>query len=267
MSLANEYLEYCKKYNAIWEYLQAKSKPLEEITSDICKYRMYFDSYGRWYNIFSEVGVAYIDDSIVDLSNLKNSKFNDMALFSKEGNFLLNKRYILPIKDMVGNVIALVGWYRDSKKYITTPSKFFSKDCLFFGMEQLGNTGIGKSYFLVEGIFDALSLRSLGLNAVAQMGIIAGRKKEILYGLFSRLVAIPDNDTQGKKVLTEDKWSLPINASYFRWRGEMGIDENTGESINIKDIDMLCNLYEESEVKSLLISCLRSSERIITIEL
>ena len=137
---------------------------------------------------------------------------------------------------MVGNIVALIGWFPDEKKYITTPSRLFSKKCLFYGMEQLSMTGIGKNYFIVEGIFDSLSVRSLGYNCVAMMGISVSRYTEVLYSLFKNIVAIPDNDNEGRRVITEDRWRLPSNGKYLRLKG------------NCKDIDDVLKVYDMSNV-------------------
>ena len=275
MSLREEYEDYCLRFKKIWNYLSKCSKPLDEMVSDICKIRLYFGAEERWGNLFSEIGLAYVSEETCDYSKMNIKEYEDLGLFSEDEYFLLNERYIIPIRDMLGNIIALVGWYPDNKKYITTASKFFSKDCLFFGMEQLSKTGLGKPYFLVEGIFDCLSLRSLGFNAVAQMGINASRIKEYLYGMFGKLIGVPDNDTQGRGVLKSNKWRLPSNASYLRWSGNLQQEEESAEEtedegnkgIQIKDIDKICNLFEEDDVKDMLNSCINERKRVIKIEL
>ena len=264
VDVAEDYREYCEKFNAVWQYLSRYSKGFDSIVDDICEYRLYFDSKDRWSKVLKEMGVLFIEEGACDYTKLNTSKFDDMALFSKEGRFLLDGRYIVPVRDMLGNIIALIGWYPDTKKYVTTPSKYFVRDCLFFGMEQIGKSGIGKPYFVVEGIFDSLCLRSLGFNAVAQMGIKDSRVKSLLYGLFGRVVAIPDNDGVGRKVILDDKWDLPRNASYFRWKGNLKYGD---EEIYIKDIDKLCSMFDDEDLINLLNGCLSAKGRVISIEL
>lgn len=263
-SLAEDYKEYCSNFKRVWGYLQSHSKPLDDIVSEICEHRLYFDSHEKWKNILSDIGVVCVDEDTCDYDVLKVDRYKDMALFSDDGYFILNKRYVFAIKDMLGNIVALVGWYPDNKRYITTPSKYFTKNSLFFGMEQLGKTGIGKEYILVEGIFDCLSIRALGFNCVAQMGIDSSRVKKSLYGLFKKLVGIPDNDKQGRRVLANDLWYLPRNSCYLKWVGSLGEGE---DAIHIKDIDKFCNLFEESSVKELLSSCFKSNSRVVKVEL
>lgn len=264
--LGSEYKDYCNKFNAVWKYLKSCSKDFSTIVNEVCEHRLYFNSHDRWSKILSEVGIVYVSKDTCDYSRFKGDEFKDLALFSKEGNFLLNERYIIPVRDMMGNIVALIGWYPDRKKYITTPSKFFSKDCLFFGLEQLKRTGLGKDYFVVEGIFDSLNLRSMGYNSVACMGISSSRVKHLLYGLFRKVVAIPDNDTQGRRVVKNDLWNLPRNGSYLKWVGKLEFDESS-ESIDIKDIDRFCSLFEEDSIRELLDSCFLSKDRVIKIDI
>lgn len=226
-----------------------------ETVSEICSLRGY--SLERMSGVLVRAQFNWVVRDKLDI--VKLSKYgDDLGLISSNGSFLLTDRYIFPVLDMLGNVIALIGWYPDEKKYVTTPSKLFSKEGLFYGMEQLGVTGIGCKYYVVEGIFDCLSVRSLGLNCVAQMGITSSRYKEVLYTLFSRVVAVPDNDEQGIDVLKNDKWRIPRNGKYFRWKCP---------SYYMKDIDSLCNRYEREDIKNLLLEVYEQPERVVTVEL
>jgi DNA primase len=209
------------------------------------------------YNTLQEYGFCFIDD-VSKLDRLNRKEFSDLGLFHRE-KFLLTGRYIFPVRDMLGNVIALIGWYPDEKKYITTPSALFSKSGMFFGMEQVSKTGIGKDYVLVEGIFDSLSVRAEGFNCVAQMGISASPQKEALYGLFRRMVAIPDSDKEGRKVVSTNKWKLPETSSYLQWVSKSGNQ--------IKDIDDLCKNYESVVVRDILLDSFMDRSRIIKYEL
>lgn len=247
------YKDYCKRFNSVWRYLQSVSKPTEKVVSEICTLRGY--DMGRMYSVLRRQGFSFVDD--MDKFEKLRTAGDDLALFSKEGNFLLSGRYIFPVYDMLGNVVALIGWYPDEKKYVTTPSKLFSKSGMFFGMEQLGSTGIGKPYVLVEGIFDSLSVRSLGFNCVAQMGISSSRYKEVLYSLFKSILAIPDNDKQGVDVVVNDKWKLPVNGKYMRWKS----------NYYLKDIDALCNAYSEEDMIDLLKEVQNQKDRVVVVEL
>lgn len=263
--MGSDFREYCDKFNTVWEFLKENStKTLEEMVTDICSIRNYYGMNEYWIRLFKEVGLAYVDSEEKDLSVLEKSGFSDLGLFSENKSFLLSRRFIIPVKDMLGNVISLIGWYPDGRKYITTPSKYFDRDSLFLGMEQFSKTGLGGKYFLVEGVFDSYILRALGYNAIAQMGIASGKRKEVLYSLIGRIVAIPDNDSQGRKVIEKDMWNLPYGSSYLKWSGGFSVGE---DDIHIKDIDGLCKMFDVDSVKGMLDKALLSRDRIINIRL
>ena len=232
-----EYNEYCNRFNLAYRYIQSVSYDSHVVASKICDLRGYSKN-GKMINMLMKADFTYLKPELISFDILKKFDANgDLGLFNeKNGSFRLLNRFIFPVRDMVGNIVALIGWFPDEKKYITTPSKLFSKKCLFYGMEQLSMTGIGKNYFIVEGIFDSLSVRSLGYNCVAMMGISVSRYTEVLYSLFKNIVAIPDNDNEGRRVITEDRWRLPSNGKYLRLKG------------NCKDIDDVLKVYDMSNV-------------------
>jgi DNA primase len=165
-----------------------------------------------------EVGVFKIDyfseiQIIVPDLTMEDAKL--YGLVDRNGNYLLSGRYAIPIRDITGKVTALVGWYPDVKKYITTSTYGFSKDGQFFNMEcfsksfdgdypkykdeetgeVLESTGL---VYLVEGIFDTLSLRSLGFPVLGNMGLDMSLMKTEILSRFGKVIAIPDNDNAGK---------------------------------------------------------------------
>lgn len=263
IGLKEDYETYVEKFSIVWKYLQSKSLDLDTTVTELCKLRRYYGSEAKWKKFFEETGLVYIaEDRVSEMEPLKADTFKDMALFSKKGNFLLTGRYAVPVKDMLGNIIALIGWYPDDRKYITTPSKYFNRKCLFLGMEQLSKTGFGKNYIITEGVFDSFSLRAIGLNAVAQMGIADSDVKKINYGMFGRVLATPDGDKQGQKVLENDKWHLPVNGSYLKWTNKIGEGE---DAIYLKDMDDFCNIFEDNDVVALIEDCFKQKKRIVKI--
>lgn len=244
-----DYKDYTDRFNDAFNYMKKYSKPQSTVIQEICTLRGY--SYERMGTILKEADFIYLSkDCGIDTVKLYNySKNNDLALF-KNNKFLLTDRYIFPVRDMLGNILALIGWYPDVKKYITTPSRFFKKDKLFYGLEQLGIVGIGKPTILVEGIFDSLSLRSIGYNSYAMMGIDSSQYKIAMYGLFGRVLAIPDCDKMGISVLKTNKWNIPISGGYLKWSTELGI----------KDIDILVNSFEIDGVTDLINKAFHSKD-------
>ena len=191
----------------------------DEVIAEVMSMRKYTTSpYAEeLQNTLKEIGIFKVD-TISDIKYVVPTVTDEQLLLygmmDKNGSFLLSNRYIVPIRDIAGNVTALVGWYPDIKKYVTTPAYGFSKDGQFFNMEcyaksfngdylkyedestgeVLESTGI---VYLVEGIFDTLALRSLGLPALGNMGLEMSLMKTEILTRFGKVIAIPDNDKAG----------------------------------------------------------------------
>lgn len=156
------------------------------------------------YDTLKEVGLFKVD-TLSDLTYFTNDSlesFKDWGLVTANNDYLLKGRFTVPIRDITGKVTALVGWYPDNRKYITTPTLGFVRDAQFFNIECFqscmeNNDGV---VYLVEGIFDTLSLRSLGFSALGNMGLDLSPFKTQILRRFGKVIAIPDNDKAGKSV-------------------------------------------------------------------
>lgn len=164
-----------------------------------------------------EVGIFKLDylseiSYIVPDITLEQLKLYGMT--DRNNEYLLRGRYVVPIRDIAGKVTALVGWFPDVKKYVTTPTYGFSKDGQFFNIdcfsksfngdypkykdEESGEILESKGLvYLVEGIFDTLALRSLGFPALGNMGLEMSLMKSEILTRFGKVIAIPDNDKAG----------------------------------------------------------------------
>lgn len=132
------------------------------------------------------------------------SKLAEWGLLSEHGDYLLSGRYVVPIRDIGGNVIALVGWHPKGgpRKYVTTPTLGFSRDASFFNLDcyQMAWEKYNGLVYVVEGIFDTISLRSLGLPALGNMGLEMSTIKTQILSRFGKVIAIHDNDKAGRGV-------------------------------------------------------------------
>lgn len=256
MLTREEYVDYCRRYNLLWKYLNSCSYEASSVIDSLCKLRGYDQEQPIW-STLRQYGFCYIDQDLFDWAKIKGVDKEDLGITTKDDKFLLLDRFIFPVKDMLGNIIALIGWKQGSeRKYVTTPSRLFSKNCMFFGLEQLSATGLSKPYVLVEGIFDSLSVRSLGLNCVAMMGINSSRYKNVMYSLFGKLLAIPDNDKEGHKVISGDTWKLPSFGKYMKIVGHQ-----------VKDVDDLIKTYDGSEVKQLMLDLWKEPDRVVEVKI
>ena len=257
--------DYLGAYQRVWSYIESLGTR-DAAVQGIARKRVYFDD--RMMASLDQAGIVYFDPNLIDTDRVEYlSDGRDLGLFSDTKNgrlFFLSGRYVLPIRDMSGNVIALVGWLDDGKKYLTTGSEYFSKSTLFYGMERIPEGGPS---FIVEGIFDRLAIQAAGYRAFATMGISTDKRKQVLYNLMGRVVGIPDSDREGRKVVENDSWGLPTGSSYFRWHGEYDFGGDIG-SKPIKDIDMFIKSFGTDYAHSLLMDVYKSADsRVIKLDL
>lgn len=237
-----------EEYTAFYEQI-ASMYCTDEVVKELMQMRGYNTQ--EMYDTLKQVGITRVShlsdlDLCSPLSRYKTAQ--DWGLLDRNGNYLLADRYVVPIRDIMGKITALVGWFPDDRKYVTTPTFGFSKDAQFFNMDwysvHLNKLETDKEYkdnvYLVEGIFDTLSIRSLGLFAVGNMGLgLSPVKREILKR-FGHIYAIPDADKAGRGVLpfkssgsSKYKWKLDYNTTFV----EISIE-------GIKDPDDLIKNYD-----------------------
>lgn len=249
---AREFKDYVSRMSDAWEYMNTLGSRQEGIAG-VMRKRGYEGEAMR--STLERAGVVYLDGSLFSAGVMK-AFGTDLGLTVQTKNggdfFLLSDRYVLPIRDMAGNIVALVGWNNDSKKYLTTSSKYFSKNTMFYGLENIARrrAGEGIGAFIVEGIFDRLAVESAGGLAFATMGINTDIKKRVLYSLMGRVVGIPDTDSEGSEVVVNDEWRLPSGSSYFRWTGT--IDLGFGKPVSIKDIDDFMKIMDPDDAGEML---------------
>lgn len=198
---------------------------------------------------------GYVDDGQRDALASFGVAYCDLP----EEDFLLNGRYVVPIHDVGGRICSLVGYYPDSRKYITMPTPFFSKECQFFNFRRAYERSGGSYCFVVEGIFDCVSMDGLGLPCVAAMGASVSEVKGELLKLFDKVVAIPDGDEAGRRALT--RWSLPYGS--VRVRLDLSPVQVGNVDIPCKDMDDLIRYYDRDDVREMLESLLYEREEVV----
>lgn len=199
---------------------------------------------------------------------------NDMLALAKLGmldgsRFILEGRYIVPIRSATGKVVALVGWRKGGTKYMTVASEDFSKEALWFNIDKALDKSFGDKSSLwygkvvvVEGIFDALSLDMLGVPAVATMGANVGEYKGEMLKIFDKVLCIPDTDKVGLRAVKD--WCVGDNATFLYFKGMLDMGD---EKVKYKDIDQICNLMEGSAVQQVLLEAMNLGVRNYTYEL
>lgn len=219
--------------------------------SELARLRGWGEDSQKELDFLVDYGVRWVSSDF-DYEPLK--QFEDYGLFSESGYFLMSERFVIPIKDLLGNVISWTGWYPDDRKYITVGTKLFSRPLLLFGLEQLPCEG----YLVVcEGIFDALRMRGIEIPAVSLMGVDMSMVQRRLCNLSNGVIMIPDNDKIGRKVIREDAWRVGQNGKYLSWKG---LDSGM-EGVLIKDLDMLNNVFDKESVKAIIAEGKKSSAK------
>lgn len=253
------YRKCCMEMENIYSYL--KTLYTDDYVSELARYRGYINQ--EQLDLIAEMQLGYCD--INDVSELGNMA--EELGFISNNSFLLSNRFIIPVYDIAGNLVSLIGYFPDSKKYITVPTPYFSKSCILFNFRQayeLSWREYGGFVILVEGIFDCLSLRAIGLPAVATMGSSVSSIKCDLLKLFSKVLAVPDNDKTGRKALNRYSrlgWKVPSNTTFLKLSGG-NITLDNGEILHCKDLDNFVSWYEKDDVREILLSYRDSHEDI-----
>jgi hypothetical protein len=213
----------------------------DDVIFELMSRRKYTDE--RMYNTLKEVKLTYFDTlsdvtCLFPLSQYKTAEH--WGLTSPKGASLLSGRYIVPIRDINNKITALVGWFPDERKYITTPTFGFSRDAQFFNIETYGTLAdkVDRVY-LVEGIFDTLSLRSLGLFALGNMGLALSPIKVEILKRFGHVYAMPDGDNAGRGVLP-----FSGNGSKFKWNINNDVSFCKLGLQDVKDPDDFVKTYD-----------------------
>ena len=254
------YNETTQAFEQAYEYI--KSCFATDYVTDLMTLRGYVGEEQKQLIAEMELGICELQ---YDEIEFLGDKAKDNGLLTRGGDFLLNGRYIVPIRDISDRLVALVGYIPDyqPKKYLTTPSPFFSKSCMLFNFRQAYDTSwsyYNGIVFVVEGIFDALSLRSIGLPAVSVMGSSLEPAKGTLLSLFRKAVCIPDDDKTGKRALdrySKYGWKVPDSAVMVNLHGSEFM-----EGLKLKDMDDFVSWYDVDDVRTILLELSESTNEI-----
>lgn len=260
------YREYVKDLASCYEVI--KEQQVVGTYTDLSVMRGYPEGYEQ-YNLLKDMNMcAY---QILDASVLGDRR-RELGVVTDIDSYLLDGRYVIEVHSPAGDLLTLIGYYPDYKKYITVPTKCFSKELLFFNIDnalQLSWTKYNGLVFLVEGIFDCLSLRAIGLPAVATMGNNVEQVKLQVLKMFRKVAYIPDNDKTGRRALDRNDikhgWKVPFNAVALKLQGDYVMDD--GEKVFVKDIDKAIALYDAQSLKDLLLDLASSPNEIEVLQL
>lgn len=247
------YKRMCKELTEVYNYLKTQFE--EGSVDELCRMRGYVSQEQK--DLLKQMNVGRCELP----GELFSEYSKELALVTQTGNFLLSGRFIIPVYDISGNLVSLIGYYPDVRKYITLPTPFFSRECMFFNFRQAYEQSFGwydGVVFLVEGIFDCLSLRSIGLPAIATMGASVSPIKCELLKLFRKVIAIPDDDDVGRKGI--ERWNVPYGSTFIKFMG--GEVDFGGTKMHCKDMDDFVSWYDVDEVRDILLEFADSKEEV-----
>lgn len=219
----------------------------DELIYELMVHRQYTQQ--DMFDTLKEIGVFkvdYLSEIRLAVPDVTNEELQDWGLLTSKGDYLLSGRFVVPIRDIAGQVVALVGWHPrgGSRKYVTTSTFGFSRDASFFNLDCYKDSWAKWNglVFVVEGIFDTISLRSIGLPVVGNMGLEMGSIKGQILARFGKKVAIPDNDKAGRSVNPFTN-SISDKGKKFTW--DLGTNRVfVSLPQGIKDIDKLIEDYD-----------------------
>lgn len=243
---SEEYFDYAHKLESLYDDIRHQS--CFSNLDNLFIQRKYTKSCQRDY--IRALGVGYVDPSYW------RRGMQELGLEDKRGDFQLAGRFLIPVRDVTGNMLTMIGWSPRGTKYMTCHTRYFKKAISFFGMDFAlkASQSYGGCAVVVEGMFDCISLQSLGLPALATMGSAVGQVKCVqLSALFNKVVGLPDGDKVGQDSLPKGKspWVLPSNATFL--------------SLNlkgVKDADDLVTFCDADAVRRCLTMCMSSTKQV-----
>lgn len=165
-------------------------------------------------------------------------------------------RWVTPIRLPDGRVCALVGWSPDGIKYLTSPSRVFSRSLMLLGIHNVSQ--FSSPPLVVEGVMDYLACTSVGIPCVSLMGAKPSREQRaqlaVLARQYGKVVGVPDRDAL--QSIHQDVWQLPHGSGYFCW----------DHSIPGKDLDDVIALMG-TEFYSVYVSAVSSSDFCVRLSL
>lgn len=166
-----------------------------------------------------------------DVKYLIDPPLTGEGVLDAQGEFLLNRRWVTPLRLPDGRVVSYIGWTNGGgMKYLTCPTPWFNKRYLLFGVPEA--LRLSRHYvYVVEGVFDCLALQSIGVPCVSLMGSSCSPFQLEQLKLWKVVRGIPDRDILDK-VISRDAWKI---GNYLTWNFQYPC----------KDIDDMVELFGE----------------------
>lgn len=226
----------------------------------------YFSNRGIPDNIQKEYNLGYIPMTTKYKTDGDISSYITSGLCQEDGTAHLKGRYIIPLKDQWGNVIAFLGRSEnDVPKYLTTKgNKYYGRNNVLFNYDKAKHF---EQLFVVEGALDALSLRSQGIeNVVALLGCVLSEEQEKLLANKKIILALDNDDAGRNATRTLIKEHPGLRMSVYDWADNPYKDFNEWLMKSPKTFMkpqkvVLSNMEEQSVIQKVLASPEKYSKR------
>ena len=180
-------------------------------------------------------GIFYIKDATEMLLPTYLNVVEQLGVISPTNKKpIYHNRFIIPIRDIDGNVINLVGYSKEAdERYVYGTSEYYRRRETMYGLENLHMAYELGYAIMTEGITDTIRVRSLGYkNCFANCGthgsdFIMKQLNRCRFGI----IRIPDRDEAGNRALAKWKAYRSVTLKTF---------------IKYKDIDEMCKDSKEN---------------------
>ena len=155
--------------------------------------------------VIDECDIFYINDATEMLIPSYLENVEDFGVISPTNKKpIFHNRYVMPIKDIDGRILNLVGYSKDAnERYVYGTARYYRRRETMYGLENLEMAYDLGFAILTEGITDTIRLRSLGFkNCFANCGT---HKSDFIMKQLNRcrygVIKVPDRDAPGRKAL------------------------------------------------------------------
>ena len=207
-----------------------------QMRSDASKLKDFAEMRNMPIEIVKYSDIFYIGDATEMLLPSYLGQVEDFGVISPTNKKpIFHDRYVMPIKDIHGKILNLVGYSKDAnERYVYGTARYYRRRETMYGLENLLKAYELGYAILTEGITDAIRLRSLGyLNSFANCGT---HKSDFIMKQLNRcrygVIKVPDRDAAGRK-------------AYKSWECNRSITLNV--FIAYKDVDEMCKESEENQ--------------------
>lgn len=158
-------------------------------------------------DLIKNLGIFYIEKNVEMLVPQYFEYLKDFGVISiTNGKPIYSERIVIPIYDMDGLVMGMVGYSLTSKeRYMYATTKYFNRNDILYGMERYKKC-IKDGYVIVtEGITDCIRILNLGFeNCMSTAGAHRSLFMMMVLDIIPIVLFIPDRDRAGDG--TKDYW-------------------------------------------------------------